>query len=82
MDQRVIDMVQSVEDCKPIDDYEYHKPRSKSVIDNGSLTRALGNMKKLEQDEKNRQADEQLKLVSEDNSTASWLKHCFDKPIK
>ncbi|KAK3748323.1 hypothetical protein QZH41_018307, partial [Actinostola sp. cb2023] len=64
VDQRVIDMVQSVEDCKPPDNYQ--KPRSKSVmhvhVDNNSFSRAKGNIKKLEQDERERQADEQLKL--------------------
>ena len=62
MDQRVIDIVQNIEDGKA-PDYE-QRPRSKSFAENGSLSRAKGNIKKLEQDEKEREAKEQLKTVS------------------
>ena len=58
VDQRIIDIVQ---DSKAPD--EYQKPRSKSIVENGSLSRSKGSMTKLEKDERDKEAKELLKMV-------------------
>ncbi|XP_032236406.2 pleckstrin homology domain-containing family G member 5 isoform X3 [Nematostella vectensis] len=61
VDQRVIDMVAQFEDSSPSEDYQ--RPKSASFIRSGSFsTKARNNIKKLEQEERERAAREQLKI--------------------